>query len=63
MLVCLVVCCHRCVVVDTSLGSCLVKHHLPYEHGFLYVPGRTYCFLMYDVEALWVRGHPVELLC
>ena len=27
-----------------------------YEHGFLYIPGRTLCFLVYDVEALWAEG-------
>ena len=27
-----------------------------YEHGFLYVSGRTLCFLMYGVEALWAEG-------
>ena len=27
-----------------------------HEHGFLYVPRRTLCFLMYGVEALWTEG-------
>ena len=31
-----------------------------YEHGFLYIPRRALCFLVYDVEALWAEGMSCE---